>query len=350
MNVNFSLELPKFGPKFGTDFAVFFLMEVQMTKQSNTITEKDTLLKERVLRFANFGEGWQEIRESLSWSIYRYPLKRGVREEDDPGNFYVYFLPRLKRLLRRYQDQGRPFEHYFNSLLRWHLKSFYRQSRRYRENRHIEASQDFWDVPEDTEAVMRLIDDEPDGEGIRLLGIGEDGRIHNEAAKKRFLFLVMRCVRNLNDRRIEIVARITGCCRCWLKERIQRLMELVGEKEHRLERLWNRRNRAYYRLRVLERRLRWEQEDETKTRLLGRIQRQRRIMALSMDEARRVPLSPSHRAIALALGVPKGTVDTGLRWIKKRLEALSSRRALYPSLSSGVSLAHGDAAGNNQPA
>ena len=349
MNVNFSLEFAEFRLEFGTELALSFPMEVQMIVQSNAITGKDTLLKERVLRFANLGEGWQEIRESLSWSIYMYPLKKGVREEDDPGDFYVYFLPRLKRLLRRYRDQGRPFEHYFNSLLRWHLKSFYRHSRRFRENWNIAVSRDFWDVPEDTEAVIQLFDDESDGRWIRLLGIGEDGRIHNEAAKKRFLFLVMRCVRNLNDRRIEIAARIAGCCRCWLKERVQRLMELVRDKEHRLEMFWNRRNRAYYRLRVLERRLSWEQEEEKKIRLLSSIQRQKRIMALSMDEARRVPLSPSHRAIALALGVPKGTVDTGLRWIKKRLESLSSRRALYPSRSTGVSLVHGDTAGNNKP-
>ena len=184
------------------------------------------------------------------------------------------------------------------------------------------VSKDFWDVPEDTETVIQLFDNEPGRDEIRLLGIEKDGTIHNEAAKKRFLFLVMRCVRNLNEQRIEIVAGISGCCRYGLKYKVRQLMELVREKELRLERLWNRRNKAYHRLRILERRLPGEQEGETRHRLLSGIKRQRRIMTSSMDEARRVPLSPSHRSIAQVLGVPKGTVDTGLGWIKKRLEAL----------------------------
>ena len=45
-------------------------------------------------------------------------------------------------------------------------------------------------------------------------------------------------------------------------------------------------------------------------------------MKQAMWEIARIPLCPTHRAIAEELGVPKGTVDTGLRWAKNQLAAL----------------------------
>ena len=39
----------------------------------------------------------------------------------------------------------------------------------------------------------------------------------------------------------------------------------------------------------------------------------------AMDKMSRVGLAPTNKEIARILGVPKGTVDSGLYWLKKKL-------------------------------
>ena len=45
----------------------------------------------------------------------------------------------------------------------------------------------------------------------------------------------------------------------------------------------------------------------------------RRRMRGAMDRMARVGLSPTNKEISRILGVPKGTVDSGLYWLKKKL-------------------------------
>ncbi len=50
--------------------------------------------------------------------------------------------------------------------------------------------------------------------------------------------------------------------------------------------------------------------------------RARRRMRLAMQRMARVGLSPTNREIAALLGVPKGTVDSGLYWLKRKLASV----------------------------
>jgi DNA-directed RNA polymerase specialized sigma24 family protein len=86
--------------------------------------------------------------------------------------------------------------------------------------------------------------------------------------------------------------------------------------------LRERRNRAYSRLLFMEKELSGETEHEAAEALRRKIGKLKKIMMQASYEISRIPLCPTHNAIAEELGIPKGTVDTGLRWIKQKLSAL----------------------------
>jgi hypothetical protein len=106
------------------------------------------------------------------------------------------------------------------------------------------------------------------------------------------------------------------------------LRESLQIREDRLAYLQRKRNQAYARCLLLEKERSEEMDREIRDGLTLKIGKMRRLMRKTMYEISRVPLSPSHAVIARELGVPKGTVDTGLFWINKMLKTLYSDRMI----------------------
>jgi hypothetical protein len=50
-----------------------------------------------------------------------------------------------------------------------------------------------------------------------------------------------------------------------------------------------------------------------------------------MDHMSRVALAPTNREIGRVLGVPKGTVDSGLFWLKRKLASVYDPDNLRPA-------------------
>jgi hypothetical protein len=67
-------------------------------------------LTKKVLAFQRSRDGLGALVEELSPRVYRYPRFKLGWDEDACGEFYLYFFPRLVRLLSRFRDQGKPFE------------------------------------------------------------------------------------------------------------------------------------------------------------------------------------------------------------------------------------------------
>ena len=71
--------------------------------------EQMSALNTRVLDYQRTGAGLEELIDRLSPRIYYYPRHRPGLDEDDCGDFYVYFYPRLIRTLKHFREQGKVF-------------------------------------------------------------------------------------------------------------------------------------------------------------------------------------------------------------------------------------------------
>jgi hypothetical protein len=185
--------------------------------------------------------------------------------------------------------------------------------------------------------------DEPNGRLAPESGVPDD-----PAHRRRYLFLLLRNAYHVGEREIRLFARATGYDSDWLTERITNLKETLMPRIERLRALRCRRTRAYSQLLVAENELRLEVDDGEQRRLRKRIGRLRKIMRQAAEDIARIPLHPTHRAIAEELGIPKGTVDTGMRWIKQRIPRPSPQRPLYTGRTMGYASTHGNTSGYRQ--
>jgi hypothetical protein len=277
-------------------------------------------LNEQVLRYQATGQGLQELLSLLSARVYAYPRLRGSRCEDDPGEFYLLCYPRLVRTLRRFREQGKPFEWYLQSVLRWQYLAFVRARRR-RERQWASGSlAAFWEPP--------YLDPEPapDPPSLRreaagLFRLEAGGQAVRRGERTRLLVWALKRVRTLSAAQERELAEWAGVAPQMLEEVCARLRQGLLPQERRLALLAARRTRAYAALCLLEQELAREAEPGRREQLAQRLQRARRALRRGQQRIAGVRLAPSNREIAVALSLPKGTVDTALYSLRRRQQA-----------------------------
>jgi DNA-directed RNA polymerase specialized sigma24 family protein len=269
-------------------------------------------LTKKVLQYQRTREGLAEIVRELAPRVYQFPRWKMGYDEDACGDFYVFIHPRLIRLIGRFQDQGKPFESYLWAVLNWQLRNFARERKR---------GERAWN------ALLRLVPGEvvsSDAQPAEEHGAGAmasrfSRHIRSDADRRNFLFLSLKCSRMLDQENAPGLAAIAGIAPAELLAYASTLCDMGASRENRLETFRCRRNRAYAQARLLEAELRNEIEGKRRDDIEARLARVRRRMYAAVQRMSRIGLSPTNREIASVLAVPKGTVDSGLFWLKKKL-------------------------------
>ena len=285
-------------------------------------------LTEKVLRYQKTGLGLSEIINEIGPRIYYFPRRTMGWDEDACGDFYVFIHPRLLRLLDRFRDQGRPFESYLWSVLNWQMRNFARDrsraERRWNVSLRVEPGEVVTREEHDTDTAGVEEDLAPVAAAFARC-------VTTDADRRNFLFLVLKCSRRLDGSAAPALARLAGVSPQSLCALASSLRDLRSRREARHEMFVGRRNRAYAAARLLETELRSEVEPARRAVLEGDLARMKRRMRLAMDKMARVGLAPTNAEIGRVLGVPKGTVDSGLFWLKKKLAPVYDAGTLRPA-------------------
>ena len=281
-------------------------------------------LTEKVLQYQKTRAGLEEIVKEVSPRVYQFPRRKMEWDEDACGEFYLYFHPRLLRLIGRFQDQGKPFESYLCSIMGWQLRNFARERRRGEREWNVSLRLEPGDgcATEDGCATGGLAPESADGgrEEERASVPPEIAAlIRSGADRKNFLFLVLKCCRAIDPQRAALLAPIAGVSPERLRGLVGALKDMRAARERRLEIFRDRRNRAFARTQILESELAAEVDPKRREALQAALGRMRLRMRSAMDRMARVGTAPTNKEIAMALGVPKGTVDSGLYWLKRKL-------------------------------
>jgi len=276
-------------------------------------------LKSRVLRFQKTGEGLETIMSDLSSEIYRYPRSKPGCREDDCGDFYLFFFPRISRMLERFRDQGKPFECYLYSVLHWQYKSFLHMKNQSAREWRLASYPGLW--PQSQSVELPVMED-----GLHKyikiaesLGLESSGKIRGRADKKRFLILLLKHSKEIGYSEIKLGAALTGTAEYKVRLAVQELNKRIAHKDERLRILRERRNRAFYKARLLEEEMGRVVDSGEWLVLHNRLQRLNKSVRVAQDKISRIPLYPSNRDIAEVWRIPKGSVDTLLFTLKARL-------------------------------
>jgi len=272
-------------------------------------------LTEKVLQYQRTRSGLSDLMNDVARKVYLYPRRRLGWDDDACGEFYLFCYSRLVRLLDRFRDQGKPFESYLCSVLGWQLRNFARDRKK---------GERCWNVSLRLEPGKTVThDEEPrlDGGASPLLALDSRiGRhIQTPTDRRNFLFFILKSSRHIGPEKCPALADLAGVPVDRLERLLADLRQGRAHREARLDSFRRRRNAAFCQVRLLETELATETDGGKREALSARLRKARTRMHCAMDRMARVGLAPTNKEIACILDVPKGTVDSGLYWLKKKL-------------------------------
>jgi DNA-directed RNA polymerase specialized sigma24 family protein len=290
-------------------------MDVAVPLLTHVQEESMDALTEKVIAFQKSNQGLNDLVAVVAPRVYWYPRHKLGWDEDSCGDFYAHFQPRFFRLLSRFKDQGKPFETYLCSVLSWELKNFARDRRR---------ADRAWNT-----ALRLEYPEEPAGIGRRWeearpasLDQRAEALLENEADRRNFLALCLKGLRHMSPERMAGIAALTRTSEETLEGYIAELRSRIEPREKRLEEFRLRRNSAYSRIQLLEQELAEETDPERRMKIHDGLIKAGKRMRGAMHRMSRIMLNPTNREIAGVLGIPKGTVDSGLFWLKRKLSTV----------------------------
>jgi hypothetical protein len=279
----------------------------------------ETDLNELVSAYRTNGEGRELIMEKVAALVYGAHRRYGFDDEDDAANALLKFHGRIARLVDRFEDRGLPFDAYLATSLRFLAKTARRERRRGAEREGVCERAAFVDAAEDASAVAEGTARAVAGRRPRARG-GVIPRCQAEAAaySSRLVFLAIKCAWEIDEEGVSRVAASAGVDGEWLAAAVEQARRSMASERSRVEALTERRNASWTRLRLLELRLAEETDPYKRAKLLSAKGREERRFANVREELGSLRTIVPNSVVARILGVPKGTVDSGLYYLRKR--------------------------------
>lgn len=290
-----------------------------------------TQLTKEVIAFKKTGRGYKKLLEKISLIVYYYPKKKLGWDLDDCSDFFCMFYPKIAVLIDRYSFNERPFEAYLSVTINFQLKTFL--TKRSQKNRYslVFSNSSFWSTAEPSLTYWGTREEGPDNEkevpemvpeAKRCFLISEDGKITDTGMQRRLLFLTLTGSMYITMRLIEAVSTVTGYTTEWLVLCIEMLKHKMETRYIRIRELQERRSRAYLKVYKIHQEITECYEENERIRKIRLLNREQHCMRLSAYELSKVPTCPTHKDIADVLDIPKGSVDSGLYYIKHSLSHL----------------------------
>ncbi len=281
-------------------------------------------ITDQIIRYKHTGEGLEFLIDRIALYIYfDCPCEKNL-SEDERSDFFCYFFPKIPGLIDRFVFTGKPFESYLNTSIKWQARSF-RISHSQREKRYRCMGKPlYWYAADDPEIADPSCDYEPRRLSLtptfrRALKISGDNRIHDPSYQRRLLLLILKSAYQIEPERAEILSRMGGFDPVLILSLLECLRNRYCVRQGRLRELDTRRNLALNRIYQAEESLFLAIDQEERDRLARVISDSRKRLMEYIRELRNLSLAPSNREVAEILGIPKGTVDSALSIVKKRL-------------------------------
>ena len=278
-----------------------------------------TSLTKAVMDYKKTQERWEELVNKICLYAYEFPGRWTDWDEDKCSDFFLAFLPRIPRLVRRFEPRY-SFETYLSSSLRWFMKTYTEtlaENERYltwssetaKESRiHAIENAITENLPpiqmESSPWPSSWPEDYP-------FALNENGALENEALRRRFIFLLLLHASEIDCEHQCMAARLAGVDEEWLQEKLNWSRRITIERQEKKERLREKRNECWYKLSYARSRLSCEMGDSLESWAHREAFWAKRHSS-ACEAARHYRVSPTHEEIAQLLGTATGTVSSGL--------------------------------------
>ncbi|GHV84147.1 hypothetical protein AGMMS50212_14870 [Spirochaetia bacterium] len=276
--------------------------------------------------FMDYSNGILKRRE-FEEKIFIYLTERRsyfglTKNKNDEWLDYLSWLyPRISKSVDKYQDSGSSFEAYICSITRYAYKEF----RRLQFDNYT-TEDTCWNDNADEMTVCDIelpYEEEYEAENKRIVN------------PRQTLILLLKSYYHVSDSLVSKIAPVLGLDERSLDELLARLRNVRHGKEEKIKKLRERIYSQYYRCLTYEKKLanadrdtQWEwqiKSDLENARI--RLNKMRRHFKTLKSEA-------TNREVAKVLGVPKGTIDSSMSVMRKKIcrlnGAVSGRNVFLP--------------------
>lgn len=255
--------------------------------------------------YAHTGKGYETLLRSISLYVYRFPLHYKYCSEEDCAEFFLSFYQRIPHIIQHYQEQGKGIEVYLRTCLKWHMKTYLRS--KLQKNRVQQLAYSEWKL-----TAPAWVEDETMGMEVR-----ESPPLIYKNQTRKLLLLSMKAAYDLEDRTIERIAQTIGMHQEVLFHLVEIVRVTLLKKEERFRKLQEKRSKLYFRIHSLQDELHLCSNGQAKEILKRRLFKLRYYFQKIQKKLAHRCLSPSHQKVAEILGIPKGSIDSTLYYLKK---------------------------------
>lgn len=265
------------------------------------------------------------LMDELSLYVYAYPGRRHSLNEEDWSDFLLGFHDKMQDILINFHFQGPSFWGYLNKVLEWQLLSFYRQTTRFRQVEWVcerESKIEYEWVSEKKECCLHM--------KIRhLLDYAGLTAFRVDALKQRLLILVLKNIVFFSEEDYLSVFPLLGPSTDKGATYRDQLLSVMRPKFERKERLELKRCENYSKLTLTEKKCSEEIYPGNKRALTDKMILYRNRMRTLDRQIKRIPMYPSNEEISNIIDVPKGSVDSGLFYLRNYLKSEYLKAAYF---------------------
>ena len=249
--------------------------------------------------------------------VYDFPRRTRHWDQDLCSDFFEFFYPRIKRMADSFVYSGCPFEAYLNVTMKHQMNTFMRK-RQEKELKETLFCQMCASGSHGDESSFYKICDNFNYE-VRKTAPVYHGKLGQQRSRRRLFFLALTDPDRLDDTAIARLAEATGYTTEYITRSCMLVKEKIQSKREEVRMLKEKKNGYYFKLLVLQNDIMTEYDPEKRAWLSARLWRvRRRIERLTRKIQIKTSCLVTHKELAQVLGLAKGTVDSGIFYMKRQ--------------------------------
>ncbi|MDX9801489.1 MAG: hypothetical protein RBT69_09155 [Spirochaetia bacterium] len=267
------------------------------------------------------------VFEAICLFVYKFPGRIYNWKEDDCSDFFSYFYPKIERMVDSFRIREVPFEVYLVKTLKLQIKTFAARKTAVEVSIKILKNKELWPYEKIISSSVSgndfVCEPEPSpfADFFHDVLTREPSRINREnTLKKRLLMLALKNMQCGGDNEISRISALLDCDADWLIDAFSQLNEKRTEKKKKKVFLENRRNRHFSRLCLLHENSHSSLTPEEKEKIYLKIAKEKSSIDSLSKKLDMITVEPTHQDIAEVMKLPKGSVDSGLYYLKLYLE------------------------------
>jgi hypothetical protein len=288
-------------------------------------------LEKEIMEVQETGSGKASLIGRIVEGMVAERDRYGFKDRTELLDLLAGFYHRIGNLVDKYRPSERGFGPYLATSLYFHRRArdIDARDRSFKETEVLQRA-DADEGAEDAEEGEERARPRRGRAFLAAISADATRSASVESAGKRLLFLALKCSFALSDVQIERLGEIIGMGEDHLRTRIDALKSMARDRIARRNIHMRVRDKVYAGLCYYEGRAKGECDPVKREEWETLADRFRMRLKRARERVNAVLADPTNEEVALVLGLPKGTIDSGLHYIRKRGAALPAlAQAVY---------------------